>query len=189
MRSHQQGSTINLNFFVSAKKIRAEDHSVYNIHEDLSTELMPQSRKKAINSAAQKGFTLLEIIVVITIIAVLAAYIAPKRAGGADDARISKVKNDIQVLESALELYRLDNFTYPNSDQGLQALVSNPGDLKNWKAGGYIKKLRKDPWGFEYHYSLPGREGSEFDLYSFGADNSEGGEGSNADIGNWNLDA
>ncbi|MBT3205848.1 MAG: type II secretion system major pseudopilin GspG [Gammaproteobacteria bacterium] len=150
---------------------------------------MPQSRKKAINSAAQKGFTLLEIIVVITIIAVLAAYIAPKVAGRADDARISKVKNDIQVLESALELYRLDNFTYPNSDQGLQALVSNPGDLKNWKAGGYIKKLRKDPWGFEYHYSLPGREGSEFDLYSFGADNSEGGEGSNADIGNWNLDA
>ncbi len=137
----------------------------------------------------QQGFTLLEIIVVITIIAVLAAYIAPKVAGRADDARISKVKNDIQVLESALELYRLDNFSYPTSDQGLQALVTNPGDLKNWKTGGYIKKLRKDPWGFDYHFSRPGRENSEYDLYSFGADNAEGGEGSNADIGNWNLDS
>ncbi len=87
----------------------------------------------------QQGFTLLEIIVVITIIAILAAYIAPKVAGRADDARISKVKNDIQVLESALELYRLDNFKYPTADQGLQALVTKPSDdLKNWKAGGYI---------------------------------------------------
>lgn len=136
----------------------------------------------------QQGFTLLEIIVVITIIAVLAAYIAPKVAGRADDARISKVKNDIQVLESALELYRLDNFTYPTTDQGLEALVTNPGDLKNWKSGGYIKKLNKDPWGFEYHYVRPGRDTSEFDIYSYGADNSEGGEGVDADIGSWNLE-
>jgi len=137
----------------------------------------------------QQGFTLLEIIVVITIIAVLAAYIAPKVAGRADDARISKVKNDIQVLEGALELYRLDNFTYPTSEQGLQALVTNPADLKNWKSGGYVKKLRKDPWGFEYHFSRPGRDNSDYDLYSYGADNAEGGEGSDADVGNWNLDS
>ncbi|MBC8210679.1 MAG: type II secretion system major pseudopilin GspG [Gammaproteobacteria bacterium] len=136
----------------------------------------------------QQGFTLLEIIVVITIIAVLAAYIAPKVAGRADDARISKVKNDIQVLESALELYRLDNFTYPSSDQGLEALVTKPSDnLKNWKTGGYVKKLRKDPWGNDYHYKSPGRE-SEFEIFSYGADNSEGGDGSNMDIGSWNLD-
>ncbi len=136
----------------------------------------------------QQGFTLLEIIVVITIIAVLAAYIAPKVAGRADDARISKVKNDILVLEGALELYRLDNFTYPTTDQGLQALVTNPGDLKNWKAGGYVKKLNKDPWGFDYHYARPGRDNSDFEIYSYGADNSEGGEGSDADIGSWNKD-
>lgn len=138
----------------------------------------------------QQGFTLLEIIVVITIIAVLAAYIAPKVAGRADDARISKVKNDIQVLESALELYRLDNFTYPTTEQGLQALVSQPdSNLKNWKAGGYIKKLRKDPWGNDYHYARPGRDNAEFEIYSYGADNAEGGDGSDADIGTWNLDS
>lgn len=138
----------------------------------------------------QQGFTLLEIIVVITIIAILAAYIAPKVAGRADDARISKVKNDIQVLESALELYRLDNYKYPDTDQGLQALVTKPGDdLKNWKSGGYIKKLRKDPWGNEYQYSRPGRESAEFDIFSYGADNAEGGEGPDADIGTWNLDS
>jgi len=138
----------------------------------------------------QHGFTLLEIIVVITIIAILAAYIAPKVAGRADDARISKVKNDIQVLESALELYRLDNFKYPTNDQGLQALVTRPSDdLKNWKAGGYIKKLRKDPWGNDYQYVIPGRESAEYDIYSYGADNVEGGDGPDADIGTWNLDS
>ena len=138
----------------------------------------------------QQGFTLLEIIVVITIIAILAAYIAPKVAGRADDARISKVKNDIQVLESALELYRLDNFKYPTNEQGLQALVTKPDEsLKNWKTGGYIKKLRKDPWGNDYQYAVPGRDGAEFDIYSYGADNSEGGTDVDADIGTWNLDS
>ncbi len=137
----------------------------------------------------QQGFTLLEIIVVITIIAVLAAYIAPKVAGRADDARISKVKNDILVLESALELYRLDNFTYPTTEQGLQALVTNPGDLKNWKSGGYIKKLNKDPWGFDYYYNRPGRDTADFDIYSLGADNTEGGEGPDADVGNWDQES
>ena len=141
-------------------------------------------------NSRQRGFTLLEIIVVITIIAILAAYIAPKVAGRADDARISKVKNDIQVLESALELYRLDNFKYPTSDQGLNALVVKPSDdLKNWKTGGYIKKLRKDPWGNDYQYAVPGRNNSEYDIYSFGADNAEGGDGPDADIGTWNLDS
>ena len=137
----------------------------------------------------QSGFTLLEIIVVITIIAILAAYIAPKVAGRADDARISKVKNDIQVLESALELYRLDNFRYPTSNQGLEALVTRPSeDVQNWKAGGYIKKLRKDPWGNDYQYASPGREETEFEIYSYGADGQEGGSGSDADIGTWNID-
>jgi len=137
-----------------------------------------------------KGFTLLEIIVVVAIIAILAAYIAPKVAGRVDDARISKAKSDIRVLESSLELYKLDNFVYPSSGQGLGALTTKPsGDAaKNWRDGGYIKKLNKDPWGNEYRYQYPGTN-AEFDVFSLGADAAVGGEGEAADIGNWNLDS
>ena len=137
-----------------------------------------------------QGFTLLEIIVVVAIIAILAAYIAPKITGRVDDARISKAKNDVRVLESSLELYKLDNFVYPASDQGLDALVNKPsGDNpRNWRDGGYIKKLTKDPWGNEYRYVYPGAN-SEFDVFSMGADAAVGGQGEAADIGNWNLDS
>jgi general secretion pathway protein G len=139
---------------------------------------------------SNRGFTLLEIIVVVAIIAILAAYIAPKIAGRVDDARISKAKSDIRVLESSLELYKLDNFTYPSSAQGLDALVNKPSgeNTKNWREGGYIKKLNKDPWGNQYLYQYPGSNG-EFDVYSLGADAAVGGEGEAADIGNWNLDS
>ena len=137
-----------------------------------------------------KGFTLLEIIVVVAIIAILAAYIAPKVAGRVDDARISKAKSDIRVLESSLELYKLDNFVYPSNEQGLDALVNKPSGegTKNWREGGYIKKLNKDPWGNDYQYTFPGSNG-EFDVYSLGADAAVGGEDEAADIGNWNLDS
>lgn len=137
-----------------------------------------------------QGFTLLEIIVVVTIIAILAAYIAPKVAGRVDDARISKAKSDIRVLESSLELYKLDNFVYPSTDQGLEALINKPSGetARNWREGGYIKKLTKDPWGNEYRYVYPGSNG-EFDVYSLGADAAVGGEDEAADIGNWNLDS
>ncbi len=137
-----------------------------------------------------QGFTLLEIIVVVAIIAILAAYIAPKVAGRVDDARISKAKSDIRVLESSLELYKLDNFIYPSSEQGLDALVNKPSGegTKNWRDGGYIKKLNKDPWGNEYQYTYPGSNG-EFDVFSQGADAADGGEDEAADIGNWNLDS
>ncbi len=136
------------------------------------------------------GFTLLEIIVVVAIIAILAAYIAPKVAGRVDDARIAKAKSDIRVLESSLELYKLDNFVYPSSAQGLDALVNKPSgsELRNWRDGGYIKKLTKDPWGNEYRYLYPGSNG-EFDVFSLGADAASGGESEAADIGNWNLDS
>ena len=139
---------------------------------------------------SQQGFTLLEIIVVVTIIAILAAYIAPKVAGRADDARIAKAKSDIRVLESSMELYKLDNFNYPSTAQGLDALVNKPsgGELKHWRKGGYIKKLNKDPWGNAYLYQIPGANG-EFDIYSLGADSTVGGIDSAADIGNWNLDS
>jgi len=139
---------------------------------------------------SNRGFTLLEIIVVVAIIAILAAYIAPKVAGRVDDARISKAKSDIRVLESSLELYKLDNFSYPTSEQGLEALVNRPsgGNAKNWREGGYIKKLNKDPWGNDYVYQYPGSNG-EFDVYSLGSDAAVGGTGDAADIGNWNLDS
>jgi len=201
----QKGSSINLDFFVSSRKHRAQNRSVCEIHEEswpqrscfgsrpgwrTSTELTPQSHKKTINRGAQKGFTLLEIIVVVTIIAILAAYIAPKVAGRADDARIAKAKSDIRVLESSMELYKLDNFSYPSTDQGLDALVNKPAgeELKHWRKGGYIKKLNKDPWGNEYLYQIPGANG-EFDIYSLGADSTVGGADEAADIGNWNLDS
>jgi general secretion pathway protein G len=137
-----------------------------------------------------QGFTLLEIIVVVAIIAILAAYIAPKVAGRVDDARISKAKSDIRVLESSLELYKLDNFVYPSSAQGLDSLVNRPSGegTKNWREGGYIKKLNKDPWGNQYQYTYPGSNG-EFDVYSLGADAAAGGADEAADIGNWNLDS
>ncbi|MFT5664659.1 MAG: general secretion pathway protein G [Gammaproteobacteria bacterium] len=141
-------------------------------------------------SKQQSGFTLLEIIVVVTIIAILAAYIAPKVAGRADDARIAKAKSDIRVLESSLELYKLDNFTYPSTDQGLEALSTKPSgsEMPHWRKGGYIKKLSKDPWGNPYIYLLPGTH-SEFDIMSLGADSAQGGVENAADIGNWNLDS
>jgi general secretion pathway protein G len=136
-----------------------------------------------------QGFTLLEIIVVVAIIAILAAYIAPKVTGRVDDARISKAKSDIRVLESSLELYKLDNFVYPSNDQGLEALVNKPSgsNTRNWRDGGYIKKLTKDPWGNEYRYIYPGSKG-EFDVFSLGADAAAGGSSEAADIGNWNLE-
>jgi general secretion pathway protein G len=142
------------------------------------------------NARNNRGFTLLEIIVVVAIIAILASYIAPKIAGRVDDARISKAKSDIRVLESSLELYKLDNFLYPSNEQGLEALVNKPAGeaARNWRDGGYIKKLTKDPWGNDYRYAYPGANG-EFDVYTLGADAAVGGEGEAADIGNWNLDS
>ena len=137
----------------------------------------------------QRGFTLIELIVVIVILGLLGSIVAPKFLGKTDTARIQKVKTDIAALESALDLYKLDNYNYPTTDQGLEALVNNPGSdpvPANYQEGGYIKKLRKDPWQRDYLYLSPGEHG-EVDIYSLGADGVEGGEGANADIGNWKL--
>lgn len=134
------------------------------------------------------GFTLIEIMVVVVILGILAAMIVPKLTGKPDEARMVKAQQDIRQLESALQMYKLDNFYYPSTQQGLDALVAKPsGDppARNWK--GYISRLPKDPWGGTYQYLNPGVK-SEIDIFSLGADQKPGGEGPDADIGNWNVE-
>ena len=136
---------------------------------------------------AQRGFTLLEVMVVVVILGILAALVVPKIISRPDEARVMAAKQDIASLAQALKLYRLDNQRYPTTEQGLQALVSKPASNPvpaNWKAGGYLERLPKDPWGNPYQYLSPGLR-AEIDIYSFGADGAPGGEGTDADIGSW----
>ncbi len=132
----------------------------------------------------QSGFTLIEVMVVVVILGILAAVVVTKVADRPDEAKLVKVKQDILTLESALNLYKLDNDVYPTTDEGLEALVTKPANARNWKQGGYIARLQKDPWNTPYQYLSPGAN-SQIDIYSFGADKQPGGEGINADIGNW----
>lgn len=134
----------------------------------------------------QSGFTLIEIMVVVVILGILAAVVAPRIFDRPDQARIVKAKQDIRVLENALNLYRLDNFNYPQGDTGLRALVEKPANARNWKEGGYLDRLPKDPWQNQYQYLNPGVHGA-IDIFTYGRDGGSGGEGADADIGNWNL--
>lgn len=137
----------------------------------------------------QRGFTLLEVMVVVVILGILAALVVPKIISRPDEARIIAAKQDIASLMQTLHLYRLDNQRYPTTEQGLQALVTKPNTApipSNWKANGYVERLPKDPWGNPYQYLNPGVHG-EIDVYSFGADGAPGGEGNDADIGSWDL--
>jgi len=137
-----------------------------------------------------RGFTLIEIMVVVAILAILAAAVIPRIMDEPDKARVVKAKNDIRAIEAALNLYRLDNYAYPTTDQGLESLISAPSlgpEPANYKEGGYLNKMPKDPWGNEYQYLSPGENG-EIDVYSLGADRTPGGAGYAADIGNWNID-
>lgn len=138
--------------------------------------------------AAERGFTLIEIMVVVVIIGLLAAIVAPNLIGNIDQAAVNRARQDIRSIETALNLYRLDNFKYPSSDDGLEALVMNPGEsaAPNWKTGGYLRQVPVDPWNNRYQYLYPGQRG-EFDIFSLGADGEQGGEGVDADIGNWDL--
>jgi general secretion pathway protein G len=135
-----------------------------------------------------RGFTLIEIMVVVVIIGLLAAVIVPNVIGQVEKARVSKAHQDIASLETALTMFKLDNSRYPGTDQGLQSLVVQPSDpaIRHWKPGGYVKRVQKDPWGNDYQYVYPGTHGGEYDLFSLGADGQPGGEGEDADIGNWN---
>lgn len=138
-----------------------------------------------------RGFTLIEIMVVIVILAMLAALVGPKLMGRTDDAKIETTKTQIKNIESALKLYKLDNGVYPTTEQGLAALVAKPtvGVIpKSYKDEGYLdsKKIPKDGWGNDYVYLAPGEHG-DYDLYSYGADAAQGGEGKNADITSWDM--
>ena len=139
---------------------------------------------------AARGFTLIEVLVVVVILSILAALIVPRIMDRPDQARLIATKSDIQAIHNALKLYRLDNGVYPSTEQGLQALVKKPetGEIpRNWKSSGYLDRLPKDPWRNEYQYLNPGLNG-EIDIFSFGADGQPGGEGINADIVSWNID-
>ncbi len=135
------------------------------------------------------GFTLIEIMVVIVILGVLAALVVPKVLERPDDARAVAAKSDIAAIMQALKLYRLDNQRYPTGEQGLNALVAKPDSPPvppNWKPGGYLERLPRDPWQNPYQYLNPGLRG-EVDVLSFGADGQPGGAGKDADIGSWDL--
>lgn len=135
----------------------------------------------------QSGFTLLEVMVVVVILGVLASFVVPNLLGNKERADQQKALTDIVALESALDMYRLDNGVYPTTDQSLDALVTAPDDKpRRYRDGGYIKRLPQDPWGRDYEMMSPG-DHSSVDVFTFGADGQEGGEGINADIGNWNL--
>ncbi|MBN2297410.1 MAG: type II secretion system major pseudopilin GspG [Deltaproteobacteria bacterium] len=141
-----------------------------------------------------KGFTLLELLVVIVILGILATYVGTRIMGKPEEARQTQAKIQIQALENALNMYRLDNGEYPSTEQGLKALVEKPsvGNIpKTWREGGYLDKPRvpKDPWKNDYAYLNPGvRNTNSFDLFSYGADGQPGGEDNDQDIGNWEVE-
>ena len=143
--------------------------------------------KNCSQKRAQRGFTLIEVMIVVIILGILASFILPRIMDRPDAARIVKAKQDIRTLVNALDLYKLDNFKYPTTDQGLEALTKKPADATRWKEGGYIDRLPNDPWGKPYQYLSPGTQGA-IDVFTLGADGQVGGEGSDADIGNWNLE-
>lgn len=160
-------------------------------------DLLTRSFMKKLNSHQGKfqakrlsrGFTLIEIMVVVVILGILATLVVPKIMGRPDEARVVAAKQDIASVMQALNLYRLDNSRYPTTEQGLQALVAQPTtepQPRNYKQGGYLSRLPVDPWGGNYQFLSPGING-EVDVMSFGADGKAGGEGVNADIGSWSL--
>ncbi len=138
----------------------------------------------------QRGFTLIEIMVVVVILAVLGALVVPKILENVDKARVTRAQSDIRAIQTALDMYRLDNFKYPTTEQGLQALVTQPNDptIANYRSGGYLPSLPKDPWNNPYQYVSPGANGRDYDIISYGRDGKPGGEGYDADISTSTLE-
>ena len=139
---------------------------------------------KALKQASarnQRGFTLIEVMIVVAILGVLATLVVVNIGGAQDTANINATKSNLQAVSQALDLFKLDNYRYPTTDQGLEALVEKPDNTRNWPDGGYLKKMPKDGWENEFVYISPGTDGP-YDLFSLGADGVEGGEGPSADI-------
>lgn len=154
--------------------------------------MTPGDARMLCNAWRKQGFTLIELMVVVVILGILAGLVVPRIMGRPEEARRMKAKVQLESIETALKLYKLDNGVYPSTEQGLDALVEPPavGELPaRWRQGGYLEKrtVPRDPWGNDYVYLSPGLRG-EFDLISFGHDGQPGGEGNNADINNWELD-
>src|SRR6056297_3062348 len=143
--------------------------------------------KRTVTPRGHGGFSLVEILVVLVIMGLLISVVAPTVLNRADEARVQKAQADFKAIETALKIYRLDNYVYPTTEQGPEALVE-PSTLdpepRNCKEGGYLAEVPRDPWGRPYLYLSPGERG-EVDIYTLGADGLSGGEGQNADIGNW----
>ena len=151
---------------------------------------MPRSRPRIRRPERRAGFTLVELMVVIVIIGLLATVVAINVLPSQDRAMTGKARADVATLEQAVETYRLDNLVFPTTEQGLQALVAPPAGLaqpERYRQGGYVRRLPEDPWGNPYQYRHPSVHGGQFDVWSWGADGREGGEGNDADIGNWNA--
>jgi len=143
----------------------------------------------ALEKFIARGFTLIEVMIVVVILGILAAVVVPKMLDRPDQARVTAAQADIRIIMQALKIYRLDNGMYPSTEQGLQALTIKPTtkpEPTNWKQGGYIERLPNDPWKTPYQYLYPGIKG-EIDVYSLGADKQPGGENNNADIGSWAI--
>ena len=138
----------------------------------------------------QRGFTLIEIMVVVVILAVLGALVVPKILENVDKARVTRAASDIRAIQTALDLYRLDNFKYPTTEQGLQALVTQPSDptITNYRSGGYLPSMPQDPWNNPYQDVSPGANGRDYDIISYGRDGKPGGEGYDADISTSTLE-
>lgn len=154
-----------------------------------SPQQLRPSRTQTQGAGKDAGFSLLELMVVVVILSVLALVVVPRVIDRPDQARAARAKADIASVVSAVKLYRLDNFRYPTTEQGLQALVSRPSSdpaPANWAEGGYMDRLPVDPWGQPYQYLSPGVH-EEFDVFSYGADGGAGGEGVDRDIGSWTL--
>ena len=150
--------------------------------------LRPPTRSTRPRARQRDGFTLVELMVVIVIIGLLATVVALNVLPSQDKAMIGKTRADVATLETAMEQYRLDNLVFPTTEQGLQALVQPPAGLtrpERYRQGGYVRRLPEDPWGNAYQYRRPSAHGQAFDVFSYGADGREGGEGEDADLGNW----